>query len=215
MRNVYIYCEGQTEESFIREVLYPYFLEMNIFVRPIICTTSRTLSKKFKGGVSNYDKIKHELIKLCKTHHNEYITTMFDYYAMPKNTPGINIQDSDIYSQIKKIEKAINDDIGQPNCNFHLMLHEFEGLLFSNPESFKLIAENDVINEIQKIKTKYLTPEHINNSPETAPSKRLEKLIPNYAKIKNGTLISKEIGIDKILAECVHFRTWIEQIKNL
>ena len=55
----------------------------------------------------------------------------------------------------------------------------------------------------------------LNNSPETAPSKRLEKLIPNYAKIKNGTLISKDMGIDKILAECPHFREWIEQISRL
>lgn len=26
MKNVYIYCEGPTEESFINEILYPYFL---------------------------------------------------------------------------------------------------------------------------------------------------------------------------------------------
>jgi len=25
MKNVYIYCEGQSEESFIREVIAPYF----------------------------------------------------------------------------------------------------------------------------------------------------------------------------------------------
>lgn len=105
--------------------------------------------------------------------------------------------------------------IGQANCMFHFMLHEFEGILFSNPESFELIAETDVVNKIREIRESYPTPEHINNSPETAPSKRLEKLIPNYAKIKNGTLISKHMGIDKILAECPHFREWIEQISRL
>ena len=73
----------------------------------------------------------------------------------------------------------------------------------------------DVVNKIREIRESYPTPEHINNSPETAPSKRLEKLIPNYAKIKNGTLISKDMGIDKILAECPHFREWIEQISRL
>ena len=26
MKNVYIYCEGPTEESFVNEILYPYFL---------------------------------------------------------------------------------------------------------------------------------------------------------------------------------------------
>lgn len=36
-----------------------------------------------------------------------------------------------------------------------------------------------------------------------------------YSNIKNGTLISKDMGIDKILAECPHFREWIEQISYL
>ena len=30
MKNVYIYCEGPTEESFINEILYPYFFNVNI-----------------------------------------------------------------------------------------------------------------------------------------------------------------------------------------
>ncbi len=31
MKNVFIYCEGQTEESFVNAVLYPYFANMDIF----------------------------------------------------------------------------------------------------------------------------------------------------------------------------------------
>lgn len=215
MKNVYIYCEGPTEESFINEILYPYFFNMDIAVYPIICETKRTAAKKYKGGVSDYSKIRQELTMLCKSHRNEYITTMFDYYGMPANTPEIGLKDPDIYERIGKIETAIDQDIGQANCIFHFMLHEFEGILFSNPESFKLIAEQDVVNEIYEIRKSYPTPEHINNSPETAPSKRLEKLIPNYAKVKNGTLISRDMGIDKILAECPHFRNWIERISHL
>ena len=30
MKNVYIYCEGQKEESFINEILYPYFTNTGI-----------------------------------------------------------------------------------------------------------------------------------------------------------------------------------------
>lgn len=50
---------------------------------------------------------------------------------------------------------------------------------------------------------------------ETTPSKRLEKLIPNYAKVKNGTLLSKDMGIDIILEQCPHFRQWVESIVSL
>lgn len=67
MKNVYIYCEGPTEESFINKILYPYFLNIGIAIYPIICTTKRTAGKKYKGGVSDYGKIKKELTMLCKS----------------------------------------------------------------------------------------------------------------------------------------------------
>lgn len=215
MKNVYIYCEGQTEESFINEILYPYFLNLNVFVRPVICTTKRTPTQKFKGGVSDYTKIKKELTILCKSHPNEYITTMFDYYAMPDNTPGIDCTEPDLQNRMRQIETIIDADIGQLNCKFHFMLHEFEGILFSKPSSFGIIADETIVQQIQAIRDSYPTPEHINNSPETAPSKRLEALIPNYAKVLNGTLLSKDMGIDSILEQCPHFSEWVQYIVAL
>lgn len=215
MKNVYIYCEGQTEEAFINNVLSPYFANMDIWVYPIVCTTKRTPSKKHRGGVSDYEKIKKELYLICRQHHNEIVTTMFDYYAMPENTPLIDCNDSDIYARIEKIEDAINKDIGLSNCHFNFSLHEFEGLLFSHPESFGLIADETVVQKIQEIKDAATTPEHINNSPETAPSKRLEALMPGYAKVKNGSILSQNMGIDAIMENCQHFSAWIKKIISL
>jgi len=214
MKNVYIYCEGPTEEAFINGILSPYFCNIGIYVYPIICKTKRTKDRKYKGGVSDYFKIKDELTLLCKQHNNEKITTMFDYYGMPSNTPNINNKESNIYIRIKEIEKSIEDDIGMSNLFFGIILHEFEALLFSNPDAFSIVANRDVVFEVRKARDDYATPEHINNSPETSPSKRLEKMIPNYPKVKNGLLISKEIGIDKIILECKNFANWIETIKN-
>ena len=214
MKNVYIYCEGQTEESFVNAVLYPYFLNIGIWVRPIICETKRSSTKKYKGGVTSYQKIKRELLMLCRTHSNEYVTTMFDYYAMADDTPGLDIRKEDIIDQIECIEKTIDDDLNQRNCSFHFMLHEFEGILFSKPKSFGLIADDEVVGNIQEIRNAFPTPEHINNSLETAPSKRILQLIPNYAKIKDGTTLSTDMGIDTIMEECLHFKKWIEEIKN-
>ena len=68
--------------------------------------------------------------------------------------------------------------------------------------------------KLQAIKDKALTPEHINNSVDTAPSKRILNLIPDYAKVRQGTIIAKKLGIDKIISECPHFAEWIENIKN-
>jgi len=150
MKNLYIYCEGATEESFINRVLYPYLFNSKICAKPIICTTKRTKTEKFKGGVREYEKIKRELTILCKQHKTEMVTTMFDYYGLPGNT------------------SACND-----------------------------------------------TSEHINDSTDTAPSKRLEKLIPCYAKVSDGTIVSAHIGIDTIVKECKHFSEWISKIQKL
>lgn len=215
MKNVYIYCEGSTEESFINEVMYPYLLRMDIAAYPIICTTKRTRAHKYTGGVSDYSKIAKELKILCKCHKREYITTMFDYYALPANTPGMDCDLSDIHARVKYIEKMVNADIGQENCMFHIMPHEFESLLFSMPDAFSQIADAHTVKIIRSIKDSYPTPEHINNSPVTAPSKRLKELIPHYAKIRNGTQLSKYMGIDVMLESCPHFCEWIRSIVSI
>lgn len=214
MKTVFVYCEGQTEESFINNILEPYFYNMNIYIKPIIHKTKRTNMKTFKGGVGNYYIIKKEIINLCKN-PNIFVTTMFDYYGMPKDTPAINCVESDIYKKIKIIEESINQDIGYKNLFFNLVVHEFEGLLFSNPKSFSIYVNNNIVSKLQAIKDKALSPEHINNSINTAPSKRILNLVPDYSKSRMGIIISKKIGINTMIKECKHFSNWINRIKNI
>lgn len=211
MKYVYIYCEGQTEESFVNDVLYPYFSRMDIYVTPIIHKTKRTPTKAFKGGVSRYAPIKDELIKLCQD-SNCIVTTMFDYYAMPDDTPSIDHQDIDIYKRIDFIENAVNEDIGCKNLLFNLVLHEFEALLFSEPQAFEHIANDKVVRQLQAIRNSVDTPEHINNSAATAPSKRIQNVVNGYSKVRQGIIVAKYIGIDKMMSECKHFSAWIDKI---
>ena len=213
MKKVYIYCEGQTEEAFVNNVLYPYFFNNDIYVCPIICSTKRTASKKYKGGILNYGKMKHELPIICKSHPHEIVTTMFDYYGMPDDTPGIDCSEADIFKRIETIEKAISDDMGQANLIVNLMLHEFESVLFSDPQCFNSITDDsDAVLQLQRMRDEANSPEHINNSVETAPSKRIISAIPDYAKIRDGLIVSTEIGMNKMLSECKHFAAWIEKI---
>ena len=46
MIRVYIFCEGQTEDTFVREVLVPHFSRLDIFVNPIVLRTG----PQGKGG---------------------------------------------------------------------------------------------------------------------------------------------------------------------
>jgi len=215
MKHLYIYCEGQTEESFISRVLYPYLAGIGIYVTPIIHATKHTAAGKFKGGVSDYQKIKKELSILCKKQRNARVTTMFDYYGLPKNTPGVEDMSGKLYERVSRIEKAVEADIDMPNLFFNLMVHEFEALLFTDTSAFKGVTDTGTVTELQKIRDTFSSPEHINNSVDTAPSKRIKELIPNYSKVSNGTIISERIGIDSMLTECGHFREWVTRIKSL
>jgi len=213
--NLYVYCEGQTEFRFIKDVLYPYLLNSGVYAIPLVCTTKRTKTEKFKGGVSDYFKIKYELSVLCKQHKNEIITTMFDYYGFPSNTPGFKDASGSLYKKVIHIEKAIDADIGMPNLFFNLIVHEFEGLLFADTSAFKTIADDDVVTQLQSVRADFESPEYINNSSDTAPSRRIKTLIPNYAKVLDGANLSARIGINAMLVECRHFSEWVQKICSL
>jgi len=217
--NVYVYCEGQTEESFINEVLEPYiFARCELELKPIICVTKQTPRQRFRGGLFKYDKAKREIERLCKEHHNEYVTTMLDFYAFPDDAPGMNCINkiSDIYERVEYVESEIQKDINSKNFIPNLMLHEFESLVFVNPELLSNYYPNlESIQKLVDIRDSFQSPEHIDSGKETAPSKRIIEEIPRYSKIVIGTAITKDIGVDGLRKECGHFSKWIDKLCSL
>lgn len=213
MKTIYIYCEGNTEELFINNILHDYFLSFDIYVYPIICTTSNKNGIRHTGGVSKYSRFEQELKMLSRMFPDAYITMMFDYYGLPNDFPGRNYEESDIYKKVDYIEKAIEEKLEIKKFIAYLSIHEFESLLFSNPESF-LLVKPTIAKEILKIKEKYGNPELINDSILTAPSKRIIKYFPGYSKKKDGIIIAKDTGIEKMMQECRHFKEWIMELKR-
>lgn len=61
MINLYVYCEGQTEESFVKNSLIPHFIQKNIILCPIICRTKEGPNGIFKGGLTDYNKAVKEI----------------------------------------------------------------------------------------------------------------------------------------------------------
>jgi hypothetical protein len=57
--------------------------------------------------------------------------------------------------------------------------------------------------------------EDINDSPHTAPSKRITHVVPSYNKTAEGITIASDIGLQKIRQECPHFNAWLTQLENL
>lgn len=102
----------------------------------------------------------------------------------------------------------------------YIQLHEFESLLFV--DITKLESDYPLLRiPIQNLKEEtdiYGDPELINDSPATAPSKRIIKALEqnyNYNKVKSGAAITSLIGMESLLDNCRHFKEWIEHIKQL
>jgi len=218
MKRVYVFCEGQTEESFVKELMYSSFLSNNIILFPIICTTKREKSGlKYKGGISSYAKIRAELLKLCLSHKHEYVTMLFDYYALPSDTPGMdNLPQGSSLDKILYLEESIGSDINLNNFIPNIVLHEFEGLLFSQPEAFSFCikSKRDIL-KLMEIRDSHTSPEEIDDSPLTAPSKRILNIFPSYKKVLHGVNIAREIGMHTIAGECKHFSDWVLRILSL
>lgn len=216
MKRVYILVEGQTEESFINEAVVPLYAERDIFIQPIIISTS----KGCKGGLVSYAKIKPQIINLCRQDKNSWVTTFFDFYALPNDFPQKMSSDygalNNCQDKVNFLEDALSQDISEQNFLPYIMLHEFEALLFVDPDKFEWWVDDiDIVHQLYRIKDSFNSPEEINNSPQTAPSKRILSLIPNYKKVVQGTIIATEIGLDEMRRQCSHFNDWLMQLESL
>ena len=97
------------------------------------------------------------------------------------------------------------------------MLHEFEAFLFCAPEKLDYVFPNEStkINQIHQISSQFSSPEEINNSPLTAPSKRLKSIFQDYDKPLHGCITIMNIGLAQIRAQCSHFDAWLRLLETL
>lgn len=96
-----------------------------------------------------------------------------------------------------------------------VLMHEFEALLFSDCDRFaNAIGQGDVADILQAVRAQFATPEEIDDSPETAPSKRIKEIVPGYDKPFMGNLAILEIGLATIRSECRHFDEWLARLEQ-
>jgi len=219
MVRVYVLVEGQTEETFVKSVLQPHFNGREIYLFP------RLIGKPgYRGGIRKYSQARGDILAALKQEADCFCTTMFDYYGMPNSWPERETaRQKPLAERAPMVEQAIMADIAAElgegsNCaRFipYVQMHEFEALLFSSP---KLLADGLELrneSEVQRIRDQFQSPEEINDSQQTAPSKRIRGLNAGYSKVTDGVLISQKIGLNAMRAECPHFNEWIEKLETL
>jgi hypothetical protein len=216
MSRLYVLVEGQTEEAFVRELLVPHYARSERFLTPIIVSTS----PGYKGGVVSYAKVKPQILRLCKQDTDAYVTTMFDLYALPTDFPGKVAPAYPVrgtgHQKAVFLEALLAQDISQPNFLANLMVHEYEALLYTQPSMFTQWTDDaNVVSALSAAVVGAGSPEDVNDSPQTAPSKRILAAMPGYQKTFHGPLIACDIGLDAMRQACPHFHAWLLAVEAL
>ena len=222
MTRLLVHVEGQTEETFVNEVLAPHLYGFGLHsVSARLLGNARQRSRR--GGIRAWSAVRKDIVNHLREDQANIATTMVDYYGMPMAGrmawPGRSqAAELGFRNKARTIEDSLSAEIRQTmGAGFndrrfipYVMMHEFEAMLFSDCERFgEAIGHPQLAPRFQEIRSQFTSPEEIDDSPDTAPSRRIVELIPRYQKPLMGNLAVLEIGLDAIRTECPNFRTWL------
>ena len=228
MTRLLVHVEGRTEEEFVHEVLKDHLYQHGYsHVAPRIMGQPNRRDQR--GGIRGWLETKRDMIDHLREDQDRINTTMVDYYGLPQSGanawPGRAAADRVILAdRATTVEKAIQKDLRRELGDSllphrflpYVMMHEFEAMLFSDCTLFAQgIGRPELEPEFQAIVEKFGGPEGIDDTPEGAPSKRIERLVDDYEKPLMGVLAALEIGLGGIRAACPHFNAWLARLEEI
>ena len=223
MKRVCVVCEGQSEETFVRTVLTPAFVQIGVLLIGEMIETSTG----HRGGALNYDRVKRHVRNTLRQSSKPFVTTMFDLYRLDTGFPGFadSRKQPALESRLAILLNSFHADIiQQAGCTPdrfipHLQPFEFESLLFSDVDTLVSVEERwtSAAGRLRAIRAAAATPEHINDDPNTHPAVHLMRELrdPRYRKARHGPIASGKIGLARIEKECLFFATWLSRLRAL
>ena len=215
--------EGQTEEQFVNELLAPH-LHAHGYASVSARLIGNARQRQRRGGITSWQIVLKGMTNHLREDAGSFATTMVDYFGLPRAWPGREDSAALPYPEnVARVERALLEDVERAMGQAFnpsrfipfVMIHEFEALLFSKCASFaEAINREDLTPHLQNIRACFPNPEQIDDSPDTAPSKRIVDLIPGYQKPLMGVLAAREIGVEAMRAECPHFDGWLQRLEG-
>ncbi|MCY4520755.1 MAG: DUF4276 family protein [Caldilineaceae bacterium] len=198
--------EGETEVDFVNMVLAPHLRSKGVDPIPIL--------PHGRGGNIRVERVASAMAELFWNF--DYVTSLVDFY-------GFMDKDNDAPCQL---ERRIDDAVGQrirsswdeSRIFAYVQLHEFEALLFSDVHRFSAVFDDlpdGALARLLEVRRHFGSPEDINDSSATAPSKRISQLVPGYSKRLHGPDLAAEIGLSVIRSECNRFNGWLTRLESL
>ena len=228
MSRLLLHVEGQTEETFVNDVLAPHLCERGFdSVRARLVGNARQRDRR--GGIRDWNAVRRDIANHLREDTEAFATTMVDYYGLPRSgrrawpgrarasaLPFAEKADSVEAELLADVRRDMGGGFDPSRFVPYVMMHEFEALLFSDCVRFgRGIGRPDLAASFQGVRDEFESPEEIDDSPETAPSKRVESLVAGYQKPLSGILAALEIGLDAMRRECPHFAMWLSRLEAL
>ena len=228
MTRLLVHVEGETEESFVNETLGRHLSDYG-YSRVSARLVGNARARARRGGIRSWETVRRDIVAHLKEDGGSVATTMVDYYGLPQSGVGAwpgraTAARKSVERRAQTVEAALLKDVrsamdpGFDPVRFvpFVLMHEFEALLFSDCARFaEAIGRPDVADRLKAIRADFRTPEEIDDSPETAPSARIKRLVAGYDKPFMGNLAILEIGLQGIRRECRHFDAWLAHLEQL
>ncbi len=199
-----ISVEGPTEEEFVNRLIVGHLRTKGIETRPVSL-----------GGNVTVARLAQDMANLFWQRHH-FVTSLVDFYGFrDKDDRTVCQLEHAVFAEVDRlIRRSWDQRIVFP----YIQRHEFEGLLFSDVDSYSTLeiagVDESCIRRLRRIRNQFGTPEDINDNVATAPSKRIESLIPGYIKRLHGPLVASATGLERIRGECPRFDGWVRRLET-
>ena len=197
MTRLGISVEGATEREFVSRLLRPHLSKFGLVVTAI----------DLRGNVS-LDKIRGVLPALLGGF--DHVSTLYDFYRFKGRDDR----------SIDQLQVAIGELVGmerRAHLTPYVQQYEFEALLFAVPEQAVewLQGSGGQLKAMQDAVKQCGSPELVNDSFETSPSHRMQKLFAGYDKKLHGPEIIELAGLEAIRKGCPRFDAWVSGLEKL
>jgi hypothetical protein len=225
VKQLNVFCEGPTEQGFCADVLQPHLFPSGSGIIHTLAVGQKDHRHVYGlGRRMKYEKVRKFISHTIKQRRGQsvYFSTLFDLYGLPNDFPGKanTVRNPANPTQyVAVLEQAFLDDINEHSFVPYLQLHEFEAMLFADPQAFAISFEHctQQIEQLQQIAASVPSIEHIDDGSDSAPSKRIIAVLPEYEGRKSsaGPDIAGYIGIATIRKHSPHFDSWLSRIEAL
>ena len=224
MKNLYLTVEGQTEETFARDLLQPHLAAFNVFLWPPRFTGphGRRHGRIPRGGMFNtFRHALEDMRRWLKENHSPdaRFSMMVDLYHLPHDFPGYAnaMVQADCYDQANILEQAIAVELSDLRFIPYLQVHEFEALVLSDPGRFAdlFMDRQSAVNNLAAECQPFETPERIDHGEHSHPKARIQKHFEDYDENLYGPLIASAIGLQVLRDQCPHFDQWLTRLEQL